>query len=172
MEWIRRHSLSGKIGHTISLVQFLSILSETIGEMDEYYLHLSSEDYTNLFPQNTEDWFTVQLPNEITLGEGRWKIALIDIKVKDIAAKWDFYVICSLCDIDQVHNVQILRRVWVKGSKKSYQDNFDFPFYVPIKTESIKTFSIVIQTTHAFCTKLPVGSCQLTLHIKTWVKNW
>ena len=35
----------------IQYLDSFTILWETIGEMDEYYLHLSREDYTNLFPQ-------------------------------------------------------------------------------------------------------------------------
>ena len=32
----KKDSLNGKIGHRVSIVGFLLILSETIGEMDEY----------------------------------------------------------------------------------------------------------------------------------------
>ena len=133
--------------------------------MEEYYLHLSSEDYSALYPQNRGDHFTVQLPNEIHLGEGRWKIALIDIRVKNIVPKRDLYVICSLCQPDPVHNLQILRRVWVKGGG-SFQNIFNVPLYVPLKAESVKTFSIGIQPVDAFYTRAPSSSCELTLHIK------
>ena len=78
---MRRRTLNGKTGHLVSVAGFLSINSETMGEMKDFFMYVSSTDNKELFPEITGSKFTVELPKYLHLPEGEWYSALQDIRI-------------------------------------------------------------------------------------------
>jgi hypothetical protein len=133
--------------------------------MKHFYLYASNNDSKNLFHNNTGSAFTVELPKYLILSEGEWEICLKEIRVIGNLLKRDFCVKCSLCAPDPVYGIQTLRRVWVKGDK-GFQTRYSLPFYVPLISNEIKRFEVVLEPLNNNYPDINVNSCELTLHFK------
>ena len=83
------------------------------------YLHLSSDDSTSLFPDNTNTSFVCNLPDMIHLN-GTWECALSDI-IGDLASSYN--VFCDLIEYNVIKGTRlpILRKVTRRGEMQNLQ---------------------------------------------------
>jgi len=137
--------------------------------MEEFYIHLSSEDSKDLYPHNTPADFRVQLPERIQL-LGRWKCALAEIKFVSPTQRstldTSLLLNSNLCDSSIVGNTKapILRRMPL--TRGTYNKTYDFLHYYPIKTFNFDTIHLYINTDTGERASFIRGPLKATLHFR------
>ena len=102
----------------------------------EHYLLISSNTYGPYRDTNTPYKYTVELPKTLHLDHKKWKVALVDaINVN----KASLIVSSNIC-----------QTTYVLGQERNFlrllkEKDVISPYYVPIRTDSIKHISIVFR---------------------------
>ncbi len=99
------------------------------------YLHLSSNDNSSLFPNNTNTSFICELPDTIYT-DGTWECALCDIS-GDLAS--EFNVFCDIVEYNVIKGTRlpILKKVFRRGEFQNLQ-------FVKVNQSSIKQIHIYV----------------------------
>ena len=133
--------------------------------MDQFYIHLSSVDSKNLYPDNSPSAFTVQLPERINLYR-TLMCALAEIEYSCTTADplSSLLVITDLCDstIVGTTKIPILRRL--KHSRGTYTKVYPTLQYYPIKTYTFDTIHLHINTYAGDRASFHQGTLKATLH--------
>ena len=111
----------------------------TLWRKDVFYLFLSSEDSKDLYPQNTPQDFTVQLPERIQL-TGEWTLALVEIEYPTSfsrnppASLWFEVDLCETSIVGD-RKLPVLRRLPVTSipNNETKRLTFDPLLHLPIR---------------------------------------
>ena len=133
--------------------------------MNDFYLYVSSTDSRWIYPGNTANDFTIELPRYLNL-EGNWEIALVELRVTGDLDGRDFYVKSDLLQPDPIYSERILRRVWVKNKSKNVETRYKVPFYRSITSRNVKRFNVTLKPVDTYWTGISADRCCLTLHFK------
>ena len=100
------------------------------------YYFLSSNDSTNIYPDNKNSNFTMDLPQKI---EGKYECALTEIRFNNPTAE-ELYVYCDIIEHNYVRNkfLPILRRV-------TDSTNFHKLYFFKVKQNRISKIRIYIR---------------------------
>ena len=137
--------------------------------MDEFYIHLSSDNCKDLYPSNTTSDFKVQLPERFEL-QGTWKCALVEIEYTLPSTLpttiSSLYLNTNICDGSIVGptKLPILRRLpLIPGTRR---DVYSLPHYYPIKTYQLDVIHLYINTDIYRRASFFEGVLLCTLHFK------
>ena len=122
------------------------------------FLYVSWQDSLEIHPSNRPNNFIVDLPKSLLL-EGKWEVALTDIKVKS-PKKSTFYLLVDFCKESFLKGSQypVLRRV--DGKEAEYT----LPYFVETNKSELRSFrlSIVDQKLNPF----HLMEIECTLHLR------
>jgi hypothetical protein len=157
---------------------------------ENIYMHISSQDSKEYFPNNKLEHFHVKLDRPLNL-QGSWAVGLCEIhlsrrvvkKVKDLVVVDDgrgndndvadepdivnLRVECSLCMGLIVHGVQT-RTLRTLTAKASLYKVFPIIYYFPVETRFIDTVEFrILNTSGELATFNEVGDrLEMVLHLK------
>lgn len=125
------------------------------------YLFINSEDSLTIYPNNTGDNFTVELPKPIQLESEDWRVAVTEIKSDKGNG---YYIIC--CDIVEE---SYIKDKYLPVLRAGGQTSFTNPYYLKIRTNYIPRIHFQVYNKNL----KPVGwkSVKLTLHLQKWPKE-
>ena len=132
---------------------------------DSYYLFLDSKTDSSSFPNNIAGDFFVCLPVTLTLKPGSWSCALTEIRLKsNDLTKPDIFVSASICDIDPINHLPILRRIHVAKSVV-VSETYSCPYYIKTSQKDISLIRVqLISPSNAEIIK--ANECSIVLHLK------
>lgn len=147
---------------------------------DDLYLHVSSSDSLDYFPQNCPAAFRIKLNTPLYL-VGRWKIGVCEIHVENLdigtqhAHGSVLCVQCNVCTGMIVNGVQT-RALRCCQIERKFHHIYEHIYYRPVERQFID--SIEFALTKGACTpasfavdemdgkEVDSGSVSLTLHLK------
>lgn len=137
--------------------------------MDQFYVYISSNDCTKIYPDNNTKSFIISLPHALNL-HGQWSVGLVDINLKVIKnpANTDMYVCCNVV-VDSYSNggcISSLRRLY--KPRGLFEKYFNPVQYVPVvNTHEIQHLHFNILNTENLQPALFVKDpLKATLHFK------
>ena len=134
--------------------------------MDNTYIYISSDDFSNIYTENKANNFTTQLPQKLQL-LGAWSLGLLDINIKSERLS-QLFVVCNIVNNSYVGNQlhRILKRVNITKDIETY--TFGLPQYVSVdNTCDIQAINIsILDCATMLPALLSAEKVTCTLHIK------
>ena len=115
-------------------------------ESNDIYLHISSDSSQDYFPWNTNSNFTIKLPFYLTLEEGQWEVALVQIRCPNSKTRTPVLIKTDIIydSIYQNDMIPILR--WMELTTRTKHYDVQLPFYHTLKKKDIDKVSLKIDT--------------------------
>ena len=136
-------------------------------ESKDIYLHVASNNSLDYFPWNTNNNFTVKLPSKLSLDQGLWEVALMQIRCPASKTKSQIFIKTDIIyDGIDGHNMSPILR-WMEITTRAKHYDVQLPFYHTIRKKHIDEISFKIESTdsqaHSFNNSRAV---QCVLHIR------
>ena len=112
-------------------------------ELDQYYIFISSNEFDNVYPLNTNTTFSIDLPSNLCLNTG-WEVALKELWIKSQENREQVDLCADFCVETLVNGkfIPLLRRIELK---KAYNHiMYDNPDYCNISRGDLKHVSFFI----------------------------
>ena len=137
---------------------------------DCYYLFLSPTDSSGLFPNNTLNDFTVQLPRMMTLN-GLWTCGLVDLTFNNSESEGSevIFIACDICQESYLQNsyLPILRRITTPSTSQGrYDISFSNPYYIPVSRDNVESIRVYIRNENLDTYSFKSGTFTCTLHLR------
>ena len=131
----------------------------------KHIFFVKSSDSLNVFPENSANDFTIELPEQLYL-KGEWQCALHEIAFRDDISQ-DIVVGCDMVDnsiiADSKH--QVLRVISRRNSVVRYV-SFSELLWIPVSRDQIKRFRIVIKDEQLRLATFLSGEVTCTVEIR------
>ena len=131
-------------------------------EIDQYILIISSNEFDDVYPLNTNIKFDIDLPSNLHLNT-TWEVALTEVWIRSLDKREQVDLCADFC-IESVVNgkfIPILRRIEVK---KGYNHViYSNPLYVHISRADLKQVSFYI--THPSAIDLAFIKSEVTIQV-------
>ena len=130
--------------------------------MNDFYIHLSSDNSMEYFPNNTGSMFSVQFPQEIPL-KGEWCCALTEIRFQSLGQ--EEMILCSNI-IESVFTNGVRLPVLRRFCKKVKYIEFVHRHYIPVSLRSLQFVDMYVLDRSRQPVSFSSGILKCTLHFK------
>ena len=136
----------------------------------EHYLFLSSTDSLTYYPENTPEYFTVNLEQSLCL-RGVWKVALTDINIElnfnSPRRPSHLELMVNICQPSFIYGkyLQTVRRLYIPPKTQSLYEVFPSPYYFNLKEAEFRSVTVNVLDQNLQASKL-TGEINFTLHLK------
>jgi hypothetical protein len=115
--------------------------------MDDFYLYISSNDSSNLFPGNNTSDFKLYLGKNIEL-KGEWKCGLKELYFYATSTLPSIlYITCDICERSYTENnyIPLLRRIVLPALDDAYNIEFEDTYYKRVTEKELTNITISIR---------------------------
>ena len=121
-------------------------------------MFINWQDSSEFHPSNNPNNFIVDLPKSLLL-EGKWEVALTDIKVKS-SKKSTFYLLSDICEESFLKGSRypVLRRVYSKEAE------YNLPYYVDVNKSEVQSIRLILLDQNL--NPLNLSDIECTLHLR------
>ena len=127
----------------------------------QFYVHLSSGDSKQYFPENETSRFIVKLPEILHLKE-HWEVALCSIMLP--STKERKLLICS--DVCSESIIGEKRLPLLRVLTREFPSSLEPLQYIPVRPQDIERITIYINSSSGSPVSFVGEACECTLHFK------
>ena len=131
----------------------------------DFYLHLSSADSKEYFPENKSTHFTVKLPEVLHL-EGEWRVSLCELFHPSVDKPQFLWLLTDVCDDTIIDGKKLpLLRIF-QGKKRQAHVEFTQLHYKSVNKETIERITVYIRSDNGEAPSFSSETLRCTLHFQ------